>query len=43
MMTSFSSFSHDPENSYSLSHPGCCYVAGFHQALELIGDESNSS
>jgi len=42
IMTYFSSFSHDPENSYSLS-PGGCYVSGFHQAVELIGNESNSS
>ena len=42
MMTYFSSFSHDPENSYSLSRGGC-YVSGFHQTVELIDNESNSS
>ena len=42
MMTYFSSFSHDPENSYSLSPCGC-YVSGFHLTVELIGSERNSS
>ena len=42
IMTYFSSFSHDPENSYSLS-PGGCYVSGFHQTVEVIGSVSNSS
>ena len=42
MVAYFSSFSHDPENSYSLSPCGC-YVSGFHQAVELIDNESNSS
>ena len=42
MMTYFSSFSHDLENRYSLS-PGGYYVSGFHQIVELIGSESNSS
>lgn len=42
VMTYFSSFSHDLENSYSLSPCGC-YVSGFHQTVELIGNESNSN
>ena len=42
MMTYFCSFSHDPENRYSLSPCGCD-VSGFHQTVELIGSESNSS
>ena len=42
MITYFSSFSHDPENKYSLSLGGC-YVSGFHQIVELIGSESNSN
>ena len=42
MMTYFSRFSHDPENSYSLSPCGC-YVSGSSQTVELIDNESNSS